>query len=92
MDPMIKLWVYESWISDQEEKHRFAKDYSVLIGSFTNPEAAQQMMKDENPDVALSEEEFEESTQKVLEEREEENKAKQVGRRQRRRMRVIKDN
>ena len=84
---MTKLWVYESWVADQEEKHKFARDYSILVGSFTNSEAAQEMMKADNPDVSLSDEEFEESTQKVLEEREE-----KPNRRQRRRMRVVKDN
>jgi hypothetical protein len=63
---MVRLWMYESWALDQEEKHKFAKDYSLFIGSFHNPDAARQIMQQENPDISLSDQEEQESMRKVL--------------------------
>lgn len=33
-------WMFLSWVKDQEEKHKFAEDYSIFIGSFANPSMA----------------------------------------------------
>lgn len=55
-----------SWIEDQNQKHKFARDYAIFTGSFTNPEAAKKMHKNDDPDYALSEEEWEESWQRVV--------------------------
>lgn len=84
IDPMTKLWMYESWIKDEEEKHKFARDYSVFIGSFYNPEAAKQAMSQENPNYSLSEKEEEETMQKVLAAR-----PKPLTRRQRRQIKKV---
>ncbi len=66
IDPMMKLWMYESWLRDEEEKHKFAKDYAIFSGSFHNPEAAKKLMQEENPDVSLNEEEEQQSIDMVL--------------------------
>ena len=42
---MMWLWMYVSWIEDQNQKHKFARDYSVFLGSFSNPQAAKQIAK-----------------------------------------------
>ena len=64
----MKLWMYESWLKDYEEKHQFARDYTIFSGSFHNPEAAKQLMQEEDPDVALTDEEELASMKRVLDE------------------------
>ncbi len=51
------------------EKHKFAKDYSILTGSFSNLDMAQNMISAQNPDHQSSEEDFERSHQIVLDAR-----------------------
>jgi len=58
-----------SWIEDQNSKHKFARDYSVFLGSFSNPEAAKQINKRDDPDYALDDEEFEKSWERVIADR-----------------------
>ncbi len=58
-----------SWIEDQNNKHKFARDYSVFIGSFSNPEAGKKMRDAEDPDYALSDEELEQSWDRVIADR-----------------------
>jgi len=67
---MLRVWLYESWIADLEDKHQFTKDYTILGGSFHNPEAAKQMIQSENPSVVSTDEEYEKSTQMILAENE----------------------
>lgn len=42
------------------------KSIAILTGSFSNPEAANKMIKDQNPDFASSDEDFEKSIQMVV--------------------------
>lgn len=58
-----------SWIEDQSEKHKFARDYSIFTGSFSNPEAANKMRKYDEPDYELDDEEFEKSFERVIRDR-----------------------
>lgn len=69
IDPVKWLWMYRSWLEDLVEKHKFAKDYSILTGSFSNLEMAQNMIGADNPDFQSTEEDFDKSTQMVLEAR-----------------------
>lgn len=62
--------MYESWCEDLYEKNEFAKNYSLFIGSFSNAKMAQDIMQREKPTHASSDEDFEESTRMVLEDRE----------------------
>ena len=66
---MVWLWMYMSWIEDQNQKHKFARDYVIFNGSFSNPEAAKKMHKADSPDYALSDDEWEESWNKVIADR-----------------------
>lgn len=47
--------MYYSWIYKQEKEIERLKQHGILIGSFTNPEAAQSMIKQENPDYKSTE-------------------------------------
>ena len=66
---MVWLWMYMSWIEDQNEKHKFARDYAIFTGSFSNPEAGQKMRKAEEPDYELSDEEWNKSFERVIADR-----------------------
>lgn len=66
MDVFQYLWLYESWLTDLEEQHEFAKNYSVLTGSAANPEWARSIMKSENPDFEMSDEEFDRVSDEIL--------------------------
>lgn len=77
--------MYESWYKDLEEKNDFARSYSILQGSFVNPEMAQNMIKNENPDF----ESDDATMDKLFETIEEENKQK-LATKHRRRRTVVK--
>lgn len=57
-----------------EEKNEFARSYSILQGSFTNPELAHKMIKSENPDFESSDEDFDKLSNEMLERNKKENK------------------
>lgn len=84
IDPILKLWLYNSWQQDLIDKNDFAKNYSILIGSFTNYKMAQKML-DGNNTVVSNEEEYEKSTQIMLEDREKKT-PKRMSRRKRRQL------
>src|SRR6201986_485174 len=66
IDPVLKLWLYESWRKDLEEENEFARSYAILQGSFANPEMASKMIKSENPDFESSDEDFERLSKQML--------------------------
>lgn len=78
--------MYESWCKDLEEKHSFARSYTVLGGSFVNQEMAHKLIKQENPDFESSEEDFERVSQAMVEA----NK-KQLQTKKRRRRKAVRD-
>jgi len=65
MDPFIKLWLYEGWLNKEKRHHEALRHQAILIGSFTNPEMANKMVKRENPDHYSTDEEFEQSYEYV---------------------------
>jgi hypothetical protein len=75
---MTWLWMYMNWVEDINEKHRFAKDYSIFLGSFHNSEAAHQMLKAETPDFETTDEEFDEATMKMMQQSEQIDKMKET--------------
>ena len=91
LPPMKRLWMYESWCQDLADKNEFAKSFSIFLGSFSNPEAAQHMLKQDNPDYGSTDEDFEESTRMVLadRERQKEEETKPKRRRRHKRRRVV---
>lgn len=50
INPYLKVWLYESWLFEKEEEIEKLRQHAILTGSFFNPEAAQKMIKDEDPD------------------------------------------
>lgn len=91
IDPMLELYMYESWCCDLEEKNELARSHAILNGAFSNFEMAQKMIDEDNDSGthSSSEEDFEKSFEMVIADRkkEEENKKEQrVSRRRMRRM------
>ena len=41
LNPFTRVWLYENWIKDVEEKEKFAYNYSVFLGAFSNPAMAE---------------------------------------------------
>lgn len=67
LDPVLKVYMYEHWCLDQEEAFELARSQAILIGSFFNPMAAQEMAKANEPDFSSSDADFERSLQMVEE-------------------------
>lgn len=84
LDPVLRLWLYESWCRDLEEQNEFARSYAILQGSFTNPDLAHKMIKSENPDFETSDEDFEKISKQMVE-----NNRKQDGGHRRRRKTIV---
>lgn len=67
--------MYEHWIEDENQKYEQRRTQAILTGSFSNPEMARKMIKDQNPDFASNEKDFEKSLEMVKNQKtEEENK------------------
>lgn len=64
MDPIRKIWMYENWLADQNDKAELAKNVAYLLASFWNPEAVKQILGEGNIH-ASSDEEFEESSNMI---------------------------
>lgn len=62
--------MFEHWLRDQEEIQELERMNAILVGSFTNPEAAKTMIKADNPDYTSSDEEFEQSMDLVKKDKE----------------------
>jgi hypothetical protein len=65
MDPLMRMWHYESWFHEQEIQMEKLKALGILIGSFYNPEAANKMIKQEQPDFASSDEDWDETSRMI---------------------------
>jgi hypothetical protein len=68
MDPIMKLYMYEHWVQDFKEKNEFARSYSILQGSFSNPEMAKKMINSDNNTYSMAEtdEEFDKRAEELL--------------------------
>jgi len=55
--------MYANWLEDQKEEYELLKQHGILVGSFTNPEAAKQMLSDDK--YSSTDEEFEETWKKI---------------------------
>ena len=65
MDPVLKIWYYYQWLGDQRDDAELAKNHAYLLGSFSNPEAVQDLMSRNTHES--SDEELEESMKMVSE-------------------------
>ncbi len=68
MDPILKLWMFENWIADQNDEVEIVKNHAYLVGSFINPEAVKKLLGESGQVHESSDEEFEASTQMVMNE------------------------
>lgn len=83
MDPWLRLWHYECWVADQEREFEVGRALAILIGSFTDPKAAREMLKKDNPDISASDSEEEAFDKLHAQIREEESVSKAPKRRRR---------
>lgn len=67
LDPLLKTYMYEHWCLDQQEAFELTRNQAILIGSFSNPAAAKDMLKADDPDFTSSDEDFERSLKMVEE-------------------------
>jgi hypothetical protein len=88
MNPLERMWLYESWVYDQELQIERMKSQAILTGGFYNPEMAQRMIKREHPDFASTDEDFDDASRFVRKQIEEE--AQLTGKRKSRRRRKAK--
>lgn len=81
VNPWTYLWLYYSFIQEEEDKVKFARSMSIFQGSFSNFEMAKSLVKAENPTAEMEDEEFEALSENILTE----NKKKEEGLRKRQR-------
>ena len=74
MDPVVKMWMFNNWVEDYNEKFDTLKNHAILTGSFTNPDAAKKMLGKGVTKISLTDEEFEESMKMIDEEIKQEQK------------------
>jgi hypothetical protein len=67
INPYLRMLLFECWLYEKEFESERMTNQAILIGSFYNPEAAQKMIKSENPDFESSDEDFEKTSQMIHE-------------------------
>ena len=65
INPYLKVWLYQSWLYDLELEAQKEKNQAILIGSFSNLEMAQKMIRDENPNIQATD--LDETSKKIHE-------------------------
>src|SRR5690606_34065202 len=65
MNEWMWMWMYQSWLQDQEDEFKKLKDFSTFVGSFSNPEMAQNIIKRDNPDHIATEQDDETSIENL---------------------------
>lgn len=83
INPYLKVWLYESWLHEKELEIEKLKQHAILIGSFFNPEAANRMVKDEQPDFKSTD--LDETNKIVREKIMEQEKEKKTGKKRKKR-------
>lgn len=64
MDSILKIWMFYHWLEDQKEKVEITKNHAYLVGSFVNPDAVKELLREDNK-YQSSNEDFEKSWQMV---------------------------
>lgn len=62
--------MFEHWLRDQEEIQELERMNAILVGSFTNPEAARNMLKADSPDFSSSDEDYAKSIEMIQKDKE----------------------
>ncbi len=66
LDPALKLFMFYNWLEDQNDEVEVAKNHAYLLGSFWNPEAVKKLTGDGSQTFTSTDEEFDKSTEMVL--------------------------
>jgi hypothetical protein len=66
MDPLMKAWMFHSWIQDLNDENKLLEDQGYLIGSFINPELVKKVLGLGGDTYSSSEEDFENTTKMLL--------------------------
>jgi hypothetical protein len=80
----LRAWLYESWIYEQEKEAEKERNQAILIGSFSNLEMAQKMIRADNPNAQSTD--LDETTKMV---REKILEADKVGKGKRKKRKVV---
>lgn len=70
MDPIMKAWMFHSWVEDQNDEYKVLENQSLLIGSFINPELAKKVMGNDGETHTSTDEEFEKNWKETFEQKE----------------------
>lgn len=65
MDPVQRLWMFESWMEEKKATYELAKNHAYLLGWFVNPELSEKINKQEESAISSSDEDFENSLKMV---------------------------
>lgn len=68
--------LYQGWQEKQNNEYDLLKSIAILTGSFTNPQAAREMLESEGSQFASSDEDFEKTIKMIEEDVERENNTK----------------
>lgn len=67
IDPIMRAWMFYNWLEDYEDQNKILENQGYLIGSFINPELVKKMLGHGAKQFSSSDEEFEETSRKVME-------------------------
>jgi hypothetical protein len=67
MDPVMKAWMFYSWLEDYNDEFKLLENQGYLIGSFINPEAVKRALGKGAEIHASDEAEFEDTLRKIRE-------------------------
>jgi len=81
INPYLKVWLYESWLHEKEQESESLRNQAIFIGSFSNPEMAQKIIKIESPDYKATD--LDETSKMIHEQILEEEETKNPGRNRR---------
>lgn len=84
VDPLLKAYMFEQWLQDQIEAQELQRMNAILVGSFTNPEAARNMLKSDSPDFTSSDEDFQKSIEMIEQDKEKFRIQQKINKRRRR--------
>lgn len=67
LNPFTRVWLYENWMKDIEEKEKFAYNYSVFLGAFSNPAMAEKLRETEKTTYRTDDEQFDKLFENIKE-------------------------
>jgi len=66
MNPMLRAWMFYSWLEDYGDEFKLLENQSYLIGSFINPEAVRKMLGEGQKQYETSTEDFDKLTEELF--------------------------